>query len=147
MPDSPHNPALSPSSDLPSALEQEEADTTVSFLPPVVSRLFIGAWILLFATRWLLVQGLLAVGFFGPDIPENLDRIDKMDRIDTAMGRGYLVLLSVTLVTLVVRIVQGRKSQPEPIGSKMDFNAQEVSESAIEGAVGAETSDRGGKQA
>jgi len=135
MPDSPHNPALSPSSDLTSAPEQEEAHITVSFLPPVVSRLFIGAWILLFAARWLIVQGLMAIGFVG------------MERVDAAMERCYLFLLSVTLVTLVVRIVQGRKSLHDPIASKMDFNAQEVSASAAEGAAGADTSDTGGKQA
>ena len=135
MPDLPDNPALAPSSDLTTDPENEAADATVSFLPPVVSRIFIGAWILLFAARWLIVQGLMTIGFVG------------MERVDAALERCYLFLLSVTLVTLVVRIVQGRKSQPEPIGSKMDFNAQEVSASAIEGAVGADTSDRGGKQA
>ena len=139
MPDSPHNHSLSPSSDLSSDPEREEAEATVAFLPPVVSRIFMGAWILLFAARWLIVQGLITVGFFGPDLPQNLDRIDKMERIDTAMGRCYLLLLSVTLVTLVVRTVQGRKSQPELVGSKMDFNAPEVSPPAIEGAVEADS--------
>ena len=147
MSDSPHNHALSPSSDLSSDPGMEEANATVTFLPPVVSRIFMGAWILLFAVRWLIVQGLITVGFFGSDLPQNLDRIDKMERIDTAMGRCYLLLLSVTLVTLVVRTVQGRKSQPELIGPKMDFNAQEVSAPAMEDAVEADTSDRGGKQA
>lgn len=140
MPDSPaHNLVVSPLTDLPSDDEKAEADSTVTFLPPMVSRILMVGWLLLFAGRWLIVQGMSAAGLIAPELVETID--------EKVLGRLYLLLLSVTLVTLVVRIVRGRSSQSEPLGSKMDFNAQEESVSAIEGAGEAETSDRGGKQA
>lgn len=118
---------------------REEAGATVEFLPPFVSRALIVGWILLFSGRWLVVQGLAAAGLVGPEQVEKLD--------DAALGRCYLLLLSVTLVTLLARLVRGLHSERDPGDPNMDRSVQERSVSAVEGAVEAESSDRGGKQA
>jgi hypothetical protein len=139
-----HNPILAP---VLSPETDPEADTfdTVPFLPPLVSRTLIAAWILLFSSRWLVVQGLIAGGFFGPDSPLNSERMDKIDRIDPAMGRCYLFLLSVTLIIGVLRIAGGLRKAPA--GTDGDVNVEASSVSAEEASGRARSSDRGGKQA
>jgi hypothetical protein len=139
-----HNPILAP---LLSSQAEPEGDTsdTIPFLPPLVGRTLIAAWILLFSCRWLVVQGLIAAGFFGPDSPMNSERIDKLDRIDTAMGRCYLFLLSVTLVIGVLRIAGGRRQTPAGSARNLDVQAESDSARAATGKTA--SSDRGGKQA
>lgn len=139
MPDPPaHNPGfmLSPE---PRSDSEDEADATVVFLPQLVSRALIVGWMLLFSGRWLVVQGLAAAGLLGPEQVEQLD--------DVVLGRCYLLLLSVTLVTLLLRMARGRYSEQNPIGLHTDRNAQEGPGSAVAGGVEADSSDRGGKQA
>jgi len=134
MPETPaQNLVVSPSSESPDDRAEEDAGGIVTFLPPIVSRILIAGWVLLFAGRWLVVQSMDAAGLLAPGLVES---------IDNGLGRCYLLLLSVTLVTLVVRIVRGRSSQPDPVNSKLDFNAQEGSASAVKDTVGAESSDR-----
>lgn len=131
MPDSPaYNHVVSPISAPPYDSEVEE---TVAFLPPLVSRILIAGWMLLFAGRWLIVQGMTAAGLLGPD---------QVDSLDNALGRCYLLLLSVTLVTLVVRIVQGLNSRQDPPGSKSDFSAQVEPAAAVEAMAEAGSCDR-----
>ncbi len=139
MPEPPaHNRVISPASDFPrKAGADEEAGETVAFLPPLVSRIFIAGWLLLFSGRWLVVQGMAAAGLLGSDQVERLDH--------GLLGICYFLLLSVTLVTLIVRIARGLNSRQDPLDSKTDFNAHVVS--AIEGTAEAESTDRGGKQA
>ena len=139
MPDPPDpNRNFAPSFELRNDLE-DEASATVEFLPPFVSRALIAGWILLFAGRWLVVQGLAAAGLFGQD------QVDRLD--ESVLGRCYLLLLSVTLVTFAVRIVRGLSSEKDLFGAKPSGKAQEGAVSAVVGAVEAESSDRGGKQA
>jgi hypothetical protein len=138
MPESPtQNHVLSATSE--TSEDSAEAGETVAFLPPLVSRILIAGWILLFAGRWLVVQGMTAAGLIAPELVDRLD--------ENVLGRCYLLLLSVTLVTLIVRIVLGRNSRPYPAGSQTDYIAPGRPVSAVEGTVKAESSDRGGKQA
>lgn len=118
MPESPdHNPTFA-SVTAPGTAPEVEAEATVAPLPPLVSRILIACWILLFSVRWLVVQGMIAAGFFGPDLPTNLDRIDKLDRIDSSLGRCYLFLLSITLVVGGVRIVRSLGREIAKIGAQ-----------------------------
>ena len=119
--------------------DREEAGATVEFLPPFVSRALIAGWILLFSGRWLVVQGLVAAGLFGPDQAERLD--------DALLGRCYNLLLSLTLVTLLVRLVRGLHFKRDSGDPNTDRGVPERPVSAVEGAVEAESSHRGGKQA
>ena len=119
--------------------EGEETGETVDFLPPFVSRILITGWILLFSGRWLVVQGLVAAGLLGPEQVERLD--------DVVLGRCYLVLLGVTLVTLALRIVRGLPPKKAPLGSEAGFSATAKPDPTAVGTVEAEASARGGKQA
>ncbi len=141
MPESPvDNPViLLPSRPRNESDAEEEFAETVAFLPPLVSRMLILGWILLFAGRWLIVQGMVAAGLLAPELVEKLDTL--------VLGRCYLALLSVTLVTLVVRIVRDRTSRPHSPAAKADLNPRGGPTSAVDETVEAESSDRGGKQA
>jgi hypothetical protein len=129
LPDTQHGPMT----------EGEETGETVDFLPPLVSRILITGWILLFSGRWLVVQGLAAAGLLGPEQVERLD--------DVVLGRCYLVLLSVTLVTLALRIVRGLPPEKAPLDSETGFSAPAKPDPTAVGTVEAEASARGGKQA
>jgi hypothetical protein len=139
MPDPPDLNRRFPLPFAPQNDPEDEASATVEFLPPLVSRALIAGWILLFAGRWLVVQGMAAAGLFGQE------QVDQLD--ENVLGRCYLLLLSVTLVTFIVRIVRGLSSERDPFGANTAGNAREGAVSAVEGAVEAESSDRGGKQA
>ena len=136
-----HQTPSSPSPSTPnaSAAKGEETSETVDFLPPLVSRILIAGWILLFSGRWLVVQGLEAAGLLGPDQVQRLD--------DSVLGRGYVLLLSITLVTLAMRIVRGRRAGPAPLNPKTGFDAPADPDLTAVGTVEAEASARGGKQA
>lgn len=132
-----NSPASDTLNETPAAVE--ETSETVAFLPPLVSRVLIAGWILLFSGRWLVVQGLAAAGLIGPDQVERLD--------DVVLGRCYLVLLSVTLVTLAVRIARGLRPGTEPLISQSGFDSPAEPDSTAVGTVEAEASAGGGKQA
>lgn len=147
MPEPPaHNSISADAPSLPPVLEEEGGDT-IAFLPPLVSRILIASWVLLFSARWLIIEALIAVGFFGPDDPRNTDRIQTLARIDTKMGQYYLFLWSITLVILVLRIARSLRPAEHPAGSKMDFKTQAGAVSDEEATGRAEMSDRGGKKA
>lgn len=150
----PETSAQDPAIALPAALQNgdatEEDSGTVAFLPPLVSRILIVGWILLFAGRWIVVQGLDAAGLLLPQrmtatgllLPSQAERLD-----DAVLGPCYLLLLSITLVTFVLRMVRGLHSEKDLIGSKTGFKAQAGPEPIAEGTVEVDSSDRGGKQA
>ena len=111
----------------------EEAGETVAFLPPWLSRGLILGWVLLFAGRWLVVQGMAAASLIGPE------QVDSLD--EKLLGRIYLLLLSVTLVTLALRIARGLQADRGSLGSGSTPPAGPAA------AAEAAASDRGGKQA
>ena len=109
---------------------EDEAEGVITFLPPLVSRILIAGWIVLFAGRWLVLQGMVAAGLLAPELVEKIDEL--------ALGRCYFLLVSVTLVTLIVRIVRSRDAQQDPLHSKTDLNAHVGSGAAVEGTVEAD---------
>lgn len=144
------DPAISLSTAIRNDAATEEGSETVTFLPPLVSRILIVGWILLFAGRWIVVQGMDAAGLLLPQriaatgvlLPSQAESLD-----DAVLGPCYLLLLSITLVTFALRMVRGLHSEKDPGGSKTGFKAQAGPEPVAEGTVEVESSDRGGKQA
>jgi hypothetical protein len=130
---------------LPTPVDRQEAGddsaATVSFLPSLVSRALVAGWILLFAVRWIVIQGMDAAGLL------NSQTVTAADLDAKFLRPVYLVLLSVSLIVLLLRIARSRSSSEDPSGSKRDVDPQSGPALAAADAVEVAATDRGGKQA